>query len=251
MLKHGDSGRGDREEPHGEDASAENRELGGVLRKLGEFLRRDAQIDWPEDREWCADVLRRVAADCEKSLSLRDLLAGCETETGGSEHEIIKVLSEPTRIFKVTFGDNLGCRSEFYRADPELTGKHYHATGNADPMFYLQRWMLLNSISDYQTRYEGILPPARKGQLPRICVSQPFVSRACDPSELEIEQALSMFGYWKISEDAFLNEDSGILLTDAAPRNLGVESGNPTLFDAIAEIAPQRVVEWAAITRRA
>ena len=228
-------------------ASSETRELVEVLRKLGEFLQGDAQVDWQEDRKRCADLLRGLAADCEKSFSLNKRLREgvTETETGGSEHLIIRFDAEPDRIFKTTFGDNLGCRSDFFSHDPELTGKHFHATGNADPFFYLQRWVYLNSISDYQTRYEGVLAPERAGHLPRICVSQPFIERIRDPNEQEIEQALLRYGYRKISADAFLNDENEILLTDAAPRNVGIERGIPTPFDAIAEMAPKRVLEWA------
>lgn len=226
-------------------ASSETRELAEILRKLGEFLQGDAQVDWQENRQRCADLLRRLAAGCEKSLSLNGRLRGAVTETGGSEHLIIRLESEPARVFKTTFGDNLGCRSDFYGLDPELTGKHFHATGNADPFFYLHRWVHLNSISEYQTRYEGVLAPEWAGHLPRICVSQPFIERTRDPSEQEIEQALLSYGYRKISADAFLNDENRILLTDAAPRNVGIDRGIPTPFDAIAEIAPERVVEWA------
>lgn len=235
----------DRDILQNQDASSETRELDEILRKLGGFLQGNAQIDWQEDRKRCADLLRRLAEDCEKSLSLSERLREAVTETGGSEHLIIRLESEPARVFKTTFGDNLGCRSDFYGLDPELTGKHFHATGNADPFFYLHRWVHLNSISEYQTRYEGVLAPERHGHLPRICVSQPFIERTRDPSEQEIEQALLPYGYRKISADAFLNDENGILLTDAAPRNVGIERGIPTPFDAIAEIAPRRVLEWA------
>ena len=226
-------------------ASPENRELEELLRKLGELLHGDASVDWQEDRKRCADLLRRLAADCEKSHSLSARLRGVVTETGGSEHVLIRLEDEPDRFFKTTFGDNLGCSSEFYPRDPELRGRHFHATGNADPFFYLCRWFYLNSISDYQTRYEGILPPALKGHLPRICVSQPVIEISRNPTEMEIEQALLNYGYRKISEDAFLNEENRILLTDAAPRNVRIRDGIPTPFDAIAEISSDRVLEWA------
>ena len=41
------------------------------------------------------------------------------------------------------------------------------------------------------------------------------------------------------------NPASKILLTDAAPRNVRVVDGIPVPFDAMAEIASPRVVEWA------
>ena len=245
MEKHSEPARDGDGFQNQDHASSETRELAEILRKLGEFLQGDAPVDWQEDRQRCADLLRRLAAGCEKSLSLSGRLRGAVTETGGSEHLIIRLEAEPARVFKTTFGDNLGCRSDFHSLDLEWTGRHFHATGNADPFFYLRRWVHLNSISDYQTRYEGVLAPERKGHLPRICVSQPFIERTRDPSEPEIEQALRPYGYRKISADAFLNDENGILLTDAAPRNVGIEGGVPTPFDAIAEIAPRRVLEWA------
>ncbi len=169
---------------------------------------------------------------------------GAHIEDGGSEHVIIEFEAEPDRVFKATFGDNLGCRSDLFRSDPELTGRHFHPTGNADPFFYLRRWLCLNSISGYKTRYEGIIPLGYDGHLPRICVSQPVII-ASNPTERQIEQALKLYGYRKISGDAFLNDDNGVLLTDAAPRNVRIVDGVPIPFDAIAEIAPPAVLQWA------
>ena len=65
------------------------------------------------------------------------------------------------------------------------------------PAVYLWRWVYLNSIGSYQTRYEGILPPAKPGQLPRICISQ-AVLPAENPTEDEIKRALAEYGFAKI-----------------------------------------------------
>ncbi|MEI9894396.1 MAG: hypothetical protein WDN28_11065 [Chthoniobacter sp.] len=52
-----------------------------------------------------------------------------------------RVSSDPQRVYKFTHGDNFGCRSYFSQVDPELIG-HFHGETNADPFFYLRRWML-------------------------------------------------------------------------------------------------------------
>ena len=153
--------------------SAENRELVEVIRKLGELLQGDTHINWEENRRRGTDILRRLGSTCEKSHAVSKRIRGVPTETGGSEHILIRLIDEPQRVFKTTYGDNLGCSSEFFPKDPELTGKHFHAKSNANPFFYLERWIWLNSIGEYQTRYEGILLPEIEGHLPRICVSQP------------------------------------------------------------------------------
>ena len=153
--------------------------------------------------------------------------------------------SDPERIYKITHGDNFGCRSHFSKSDPELTGRHFHGTGNADPFFYLTRWWLLNQITRYQTRFEGFLLPAHSGHLPRICISQPELDRR-EPNRNHIRNALKDFGFVEISEDAYLNSDTRILLTDAAPRNVRIVDGIPVPFDAIAQIASDELLTWAA-----
>ena len=45
--------------------------------------------------------------------------------------------------------------------------------------------------------------------------------------------------------DCFLNFESRILLTDAAPRNVRIVDGTPALFDVIASFASEQVYEWA------
>ena len=130
-----------------------------------------------------------------------------------------------------------------------MLGKHFFAGVNTDLLFYLERWNCLNSISTYQTRFEGFLPPENERHMPRACISQPVLPPQSqtypNPTEQEIEDSLLPYGYRKISEGTFLHNASRILLTDAAPRNVRIVSGTPVPFDAIAEIASRKIMEWA------
>ena len=170
-----------------EDSSPENRELAGVLRELGRLLPGHSEINWQESRKRCGEVLREFSRSSEKSRGIADLLKGQPYEVGGDEHHIIRVSSDPCRVHKVTHGDNFGCRSYFSPADPELKG-HFHGETNADPFFYLKRWVLLNCLGDYQSRFEGIIPPEKEGWLPRICISQPELP-GTNPTPEEIREA--------------------------------------------------------------
>jgi len=230
-----------------QDSSPEAHEFYGIIKRLGDILQRRPEIDWSEDRKWCAEVLEELARGCEKSLLLEEKLSGCRYLRGGDEHLLVDYGAgeEPPRVYKVTYGENFGCKSRFIAADPDLTGKHFHAEVQSDPLFYLNRWVYLNSITGYQTRYEGILPPPVDGTLPLICVSQKRLPEINPKDEKTIEAALSLYGYVRISKDTYLEKDSHILLTDAAPRNVRINEGLPALFDVIAEKASERVVTWA------
>ena len=131
--------------PLPEDSSPENRELEGVIRRLGGLLQSDAPVDWQESRRWCGEVLALLT-------------------------------QEPANV----------------RLASQL----------------------------------------------RV-----------NPAEEEITTALARYGYRKISGDAFLNEETGILLTDAAPRNVRIIEGAIILFDALAELATDRVIQWATAHR--
>lgn len=218
-----------------------------IARKLGELLRGCLHVDWSEDRNRCAEVLEELAQGCEKSQLLTERLAGTRYVRGGDEHKLLDFQSgqnEPRRVYKVTFGESFGCKSCFIPSDPDLMGRHFYAEVNSNPLFYLERWIYLNSITNFQTRYEGILPPPEGGTLPLICVSQEMLPQG-NPSEVEIETALGRYGYIKISQNTFFERNSHILLTDVAPRNVRIYEGIPGLFDVIAEKASPRVCEWA------
>lgn len=235
-----------------ENSCPENRELGEVIRWLEGIHGGDSPLDWKESRRRCADILLAYQENSDKSQELAERLLHADYEVGGDEHHLIRVEDEPHRVFKITHGDAFGCYSYFSPHDPDLKGKHFHGTLNDDPIFYLRRWMILNALTDYITRFEGILPPQGRLILPRICISQPTLDWPV-PSVRTIERHMAMFGFKRISQDAFLEFESRILLTDAAPRNVRIDEGSPevlaqgflALFDAIASIASERVIEWA------
>lgn len=82
--------------------------------------------------------------------------------------------------------------------------------------------------------------------MPRICVSQPTLD-VPSPTRKEILESLLPYRFVNISDDAFLNFETRILLTDAAPRNVRIVDGTPALFDAIASFAPDKICEWASL----
>ncbi len=225
-----------------ENSSPENRELVGVLRELGRLLPGHSEINWQESRRRCGDVLGAFVEKSEKNIRLTALLKGEKHIVGGDEHHIVRVSSEHQRIYKVTHGDNFGCRSYFSPVDPELIG-HFFGETNADPFFYLKRWVLLNCISEYQTRFEGFMPSEKPGWLPRICVSQPELPGS-NPEPQEIREALAKYGFREVSTHAFYQPGMRLLLTDAAPRNVRIVDGVPVPFDAIAQIVTGRVLKW-------
>jgi len=233
-----------------ENPSPENRHLGEVLRELGRLLPGRSDIHRPGFRERYRDILNAFALDSPTTGRLSALLGGAPYFVGGDEHRIVQVSGDqPDRIYKITHSDSFGCRSEFHPSDPELLGKHFFAGVNLDLLFYLERWICLNSISTYQTRFEGFLPPENDRHMPRVCISQPVLPPQTpthpNPTEWEIEGAFRPYGYRRISEGAFLHSESRILLTDAAPRNVRIVAGIPVPFDAGAEIASSEVIEWA------
>jgi hypothetical protein len=226
-----------------QDPSPENQQLVEVIRELGGLLPGDPQIDWQELRGRCGEVLEDLARRSEKSRRLTELLEGSAYIVGGDEHHVIHIPSDADRVYKLTHGDNFGCRSYFSPVDPELIG-HFHGETNADPFFYLNRWVLLNSISGFQTRFEGFIPPERPGWLPRICISQPNLP-GTNPTPEEVRDALSHYGFYEVSIGAFFHPANRLLLTDAAPRNVRIVEGIPVPFDAIAQLANGRLLEWA------
>jgi len=233
-----------------DNPSSENRDLAGVLRELERVLPDRSDIDRPGFRERYREALHAFAFNSPTIGRLSALLDGASYFVGGDEHRIVQVREkQEDRVYKLTHSDSFGFRSEFHPSDPELLGKHFFAGVNTDLLFYLERWICLNSISTYQTRFEGFLPPESEHHMPRVCISQPVLPPQTltrpNPTELEIEEAFLPYGFRRISEGAFLHDESRILLTDAAPRNVRIVTGVPVPFDAIAEVASQEVINWA------
>jgi hypothetical protein len=228
-----------------EDTLPANRELAARVRELGGVLPGDRQVDWQENRNRVRDILRGLAAEgdeARRTAGLTARLQGAQFILGGDEHDILRIETEADRVFKLTRGNNFGCRSYFSPADPELVG-HFHGESNADPFFYLNRWRLLNSISEFQTRVEGVVAPERPGWLPRFCLSQPVLPGG-NPTHRALREALGKYGFVEVSEAAFFDRERHILLTDASPRNVRVIDGHPVPFDVIAQVISGRLLDW-------
>jgi hypothetical protein len=227
-----------------ENASPENRRLGEVLRRLEGIHSGDSSLDWQESRRRCVEVLTTQLNSPDNNAAMIRRLQDKEYEIGGDEHLVVRLEDDAGRVYKLTHGDCFGCRPYFSRFDPDGSGKNFHGSINEDPAFYLRRWMLLNHLGEYQSRFEGFLPPEENLRMPRICISQPTID-APNPSRREIQGALGGFGFVQVSLDAFLNPHSRILLTDAAPRNVRIVNGSIALFDAIASFASDEICAWA------
>ncbi len=222
----------------------ETRELAENLRQLGRLLPSGAPIDRQESRRRCRDVLQELSRT-DRNRRLLERVERRAYEIGGDEHQLFQFEDEPGRIYKATYQDSFGCHSAFDPLDPELTGKQFNATLSEDPRFYLRRWILLNELGDYKTRFEGILPPERAQWMPRICVSQPWLE-GTNPSSHEISLLMAKVGFVEVSRDAFYLPEARVLLTDCAPRNVRILSGKAIPFDAIAESPSAEVSRWLA-----
>lgn len=227
-----------------ENSCPENRQLAEVIRWLEGFQNGNSSIDWQGSRQRSADALASFLESSQKSHELISRLQGADYVIGGDEHFVVRVDDDPERVFKITHGDAFGFHSFFSAQDPDLTGKHFHGSINEDPTLYLRRWMILNSFTDYISRFEGLLPPDGKLRMSRVCVSQPALDSP-NPTRKEIRDRLAEYGFERISEDAFLHFENRILLTDAAPRNVRIIDGNLALFAAIASLAASEVYKWA------
>lgn len=228
-----------------ENASPANRELAGVVRELGRLYESRPPFDRSRSRTRHAEVLASVSISFPSAQLLAERLKAAEYKVGGDEHYLVRIDTEKERVFKITYGDAFGCFPEFLRSDPEEKDRHFYASINDDPIFYLRRWMLLNTLSGFQTVFEGFLPPEHPLKLPRICMSQPVLISE-NPTRSEIQSHLAIYGFRRISEDTYLHGGTHILLTDAAPRNVRIIDGIPVPFDAIASIASPVVIAWAA-----
>jgi hypothetical protein len=227
----------------GNFSDPDTRELAEILRGLERTLPSGPHLDRAENRRRHIETLKVLSQTDDKTDRLLHLLDRVEYEEGGDEHMLFRVDSEPGRIYKATFGDNFGCRSNFDRLDLELTGKHFNASGNEDSIYYFRRWVILNALGGFKTRFEGILPPEQPHWLPRVCISQPWLDGG-NPNEAAISQAMTNAGFLEISRGAFFLDEARILMTDAAPRNVRILEGRAIPFDAIAEIADEDVVYW-------
>ncbi|GAA5495507.1 hypothetical protein Rhal01_01682 [Rubritalea halochordaticola] len=216
-------------------------EVLGELRCVSQGCR---SLSWQEAEKIHNEALRSFASTHSLSEALQSSLESeVDAFVGGDEHNNFTLENYSSRVFKITHSNSFGCKVRFDPFDPELTGKNFIAQGNDCPHFYLRRWQLLNSISDYQVQLEGILSPERAGWLPRICISQPYIAGK-NPSQDEITQSLVKYNYLEVSRGAYYNLETNILLTDTFPRNVRIVDGEPALFDAIASEPCGETLDW-------
>lgn len=78
-----------------ENASAENRELAEMLRRLERPASGGSPIDWEEDRAQSAAILFDVAGASDKSVELARRLEGVESVRVGDEHDLLAVEDQP------------------------------------------------------------------------------------------------------------------------------------------------------------
>ena len=177
MQKCIDGYRDNREEEQkaGEDASSSDSILERILGQLGCVSQECREISWQEARESYAKTLTTLENQ-HASYSAEILGYIYEQDLkgfiGGDEHILFMQKDRSatnvetpftSRIYKITHSECFGCGVIFDPYDIELTGKHFHARGNADPWLYMKRWQLLNSISSYTTKFEAIIVPEKPG----------------------------------------------------------------------------------------
>ena len=227
-----------------QDSSHQDGKLARIMGELGRISQSSRSLGWKEARESYRQSLDALFPDYFVPWSLiQEFRLGVDAFVGGDEHLNLRIPSEPNRIYKVTSNDQFGCSVFFDPHDLEITGRNFLARGNDDPWFYLERWRLLNSIGDYQTRLEGLISPARSGWLPRFCVSQPVLPGE-NPTQDEITESLAPFGFFLVSAGAYYSPEQKILLTDTFPRNVRIQNGIPGLFDAIASTPSLEASAW-------
>jgi len=228
------------------DVCPENHDFAKVLWGLERLCENGSFLYWPESRQRQSDLFARLleSESFPENESLIQRFSGQPYVVGGDEHHLIYLPDSPERIFKITHSDSFGCVSRFFCEDADLNGKHFIPGVNTNPVFYLTRWMILNSLTEYRTKFEGILPPQGNLMVPRLCVSQLILAKEYrNPDADLIRKAFLGHGFKRIAQDAFINS-VGIVLSDAAPRNVGIVGGNPIPFDALAEFAAPAVLDW-------
>jgi len=229
-----------------------------ALPEMGEILSRCGEIGWKavgeRSCEYLMGSLGKTPGIPGAGLNIVSLADRRTDFIGGDEHYISLPDSESEgRVFKWTYGDNFGLQLKVYEIDPDLMNQHVISTGNPDPRYYLNRWIILNGIGPPITRFEGLLPPdfQKNEKLPRLAISQRMLPPE-NPSYQAIVKGFREIGFIEVSEHAYYRIEDNILLGDAAPRNIRFENGTIVPFDAVAEHPASPAREWCSqkATRR-
>ena len=112
------------------------------MRKLGRISKICRNLGWKEARTNYVRALSELQEEFSISPSLAQELEGADAFIGGDEHLNVRISSDSLRIYKVTAHDQFGVKAFFDPLDINCEGRHFLATGNDDPFFYLQRWKL-------------------------------------------------------------------------------------------------------------
>lgn len=224
-----------------------------ALPEMGEILSGCGEVGWKAFGERCCEYLMgslgKIPGIAERNLKAGIIPHDRTDFIGGDEHYISLPNSEAEgRVFKWTYGDNFGLCLKVYEIDPDGMNRHVISTGNPDPRYYLNRWIILNRIAPPITRFEGLLPPDfRKGEkLPRLAISQRILPPE-NPTLQAIIRGFRDIGFIEVSEHAYYRTEDNILLGDAAPRNVRFESGTIIPFDAVAENPSGAAREWCTM----
>jgi hypothetical protein len=218
-------------------------EMGGILSGCGE-------IGWKAFGERCYECLMGGLGRTPEQIALNARLAE-KVEAridfkGGDEHFIsLPETDSGGRVLKWSYGDNFGLCLKVFEIDPDGMNRHVISTENPDPRYYLNRWIILNSIAPPITRFEGLLPPDfRKAEkLPRLAISQRILPPE-NPTLQAIIRGFRDIGFIEVSEHAYYRIEDNILLGDAAPRNVRFENGTIIPFDAVAEHPYGAARDW-------
>jgi hypothetical protein len=98
-------------------------------------------------------------------------------------------------------------------------------TRGATPAEYLDRLDLQNKIFDDDIQLERIVPNNGK---PIIVTSQPAI-KGVAPTQTALDELMLAKGYEKLTEGAFYDEQSGLLIFDLIPRN-AIHAANGVIY---------------------
>ncbi len=222
-----------------------------ALPEMGTVLSECAEIGWKAFEEKCCQYLLESLGGTPEELSGKFPVANDSHAQpdfqGGDEHYILLFSEEKRdqRVLKWTYGDNFGLHLKVFEHDPDLMNHHVISSGNPDPRYYLNRWIILNDIGPPVTRFEGLLPPdfLRNERLPRLASSQRELPPE-NPTHQEIVKGFRKIGFLEVSEHSYYRLEDNILLGDAAPRNIRFENGVLIPFDAVAEHPEGMAKQW-------
>lgn len=217
---------------------------------VGDILSKCSEIGWKAvEEECCQYLLERLAGspeEAERKFQVASAVDGKEQFHAGNEHYIFLPSDDnQSRVVKWTYGNNFGLKLNVYENDPAGMNQNVIPTGNVDPVYYLKRWIILNTISSPITRLEGLLPPdfLCGERLPRLSISQDMLPPE-NPTYQEIVRAFRRIGFTNIAENSFYRIEDNVLLGDATPWNVRIVSRKIIPFDAVAENPSGEACDW-------